>query len=189
MALADIQKKSAEERKREKRLVHTTNALGRDFLASKALKGKTKSYKDAAEYLAKSLLDYLFFEEEKELKELNEQHISHFMLFYAPNKLTLSAEVKEYSSEILTNFVDFLNTHGHIKNGELLSARIKEEKKTFLKSVPGTAGTRKPKSPATRKKTEPSRKTAKSKIEIKVGRNDPCPCGSGKKFKKCCGQK
>jgi uncharacterized protein YecA (UPF0149 family) len=21
---------------------------------------------------------------------------------------------------------------------------------------------------------------------VKVGRNDPCPCGSGKKFKKCC---
>jgi hypothetical protein len=24
--------------------------------------------------------------------------------------------------------------------------------------------------------------------EPKVGRNDPCPCGSGKKFKKCCGR-
>jgi hypothetical protein len=23
--------------------------------------------------------------------------------------------------------------------------------------------------------------------ELKVGRNEPCPCGSGKKFKKCCG--
>lgn len=23
---------------------------------------------------------------------------------------------------------------------------------------------------------------------VKVGRNDPCPCGSGKKFKKCCGR-
>ena len=23
--------------------------------------------------------------------------------------------------------------------------------------------------------------------EPKVGRNEPCPCGSGKKFKKCCG--
>jgi uncharacterized protein YecA (UPF0149 family) len=22
----------------------------------------------------------------------------------------------------------------------------------------------------------------------KVGRNDPCPCGSQKKFKKCCGK-
>jgi SEC-C motif-containing protein len=25
------------------------------------------------------------------------------------------------------------------------------------------------------------------RAEQKVGRNDPCPCGSGKKFKKCCG--
>lgn len=25
------------------------------------------------------------------------------------------------------------------------------------------------------------------RIEPKVGRNDPCPCGSGKKYKKCCG--
>jgi uncharacterized protein YecA (UPF0149 family) len=22
--------------------------------------------------------------------------------------------------------------------------------------------------------------------KIKVGRNDPCPCGSGQKYKKCC---
>ena len=25
-------------------------------------------------------------------------------------------------------------------------------------------------------------------ISVKVGKNDPCPCGSGKKYKKCCGQ-
>ncbi len=24
--------------------------------------------------------------------------------------------------------------------------------------------------------------------EHKAGRNDPCPCGSGKKYKKCCGK-
>ena len=23
---------------------------------------------------------------------------------------------------------------------------------------------------------------------LKIGRNDPCPCGSGKKYKKCCGK-
>lgn len=27
------------------------------------------------------------------------------------------------------------------------------------------------------------------RIEYKVGRNDPCPCGSGNKYKKCCGNK
>ncbi|MBP3381049.1 MAG: preprotein translocase subunit SecA, partial [Clostridia bacterium] len=32
-------------------------------------------------------------------------------------------------------------------------------------------------------KKQPVRKTAAQKI----GRNDPCPCGSGKKYKKCCG--
>ena len=25
-------------------------------------------------------------------------------------------------------------------------------------------------------------------VSNKVGRNDPCPCGSGKKYKKCCGR-
>lgn len=25
-------------------------------------------------------------------------------------------------------------------------------------------------------------------VENKTGRNDPCPCGSGKKYKKCCGK-
>ncbi len=32
-------------------------------------------------------------------------------------------------------------------------------------------------------KPQPVRRTSK-----KVGRNDPCPCGSGKKYKKCCGR-
>ena len=26
------------------------------------------------------------------------------------------------------------------------------------------------------------------KKDKKVGRNDPCPCGSGKKYKQCCGK-
>ncbi|MGE4505167.1 MAG: preprotein translocase subunit SecA, partial [Desulfovibrionaceae bacterium] len=35
-----------------------------------------------------------------------------------------------------------------------------------------------------------SEKPAKQPVvkEQKVGRNDPCPCGSGKKYKKCCGK-
>lgn len=34
--------------------------------------------------------------------------------------------------------------------------------------------------------TEPKRKTV-IRTAAKVGRNDPCPCGSGKKYKNCCG--
>ena len=34
----------------------------------------------------------------------------------------------------------------------------------------------------------PPPKAEPAKAEVKVGRNDPCPCGSGKKFKSCHGQ-
>lgn len=30
-------------------------------------------------------------------------------------------------------------------------------------------------------------KASKIAVSNKIGRNDPCPCGSGKKYKKCCG--
>lgn len=40
------------------------------------------------------------------------------------------------------------------------------------------------------KRTEITKAFKKSKTvvkEVRIGRNDPCPCGSGKKYKKCCG--
>ena len=34
----------------------------------------------------------------------------------------------------------------------------------------------------------PTQKPSPVRAQKKVGRNDPCPCGSGKKYKKCCGR-
>jgi preprotein translocase subunit SecA len=34
---------------------------------------------------------------------------------------------------------------------------------------------------------EGDKKKPVKRKEEKVGRNSPCPCGSGKKYKKCCG--
>lgn len=40
-----------------------------------------------------------------------------------------------------------------------------------------------------RKEIQKQYKDSKTvKNEVKIGRNDPCPCGSGKKYKKCCGK-
>ncbi|MFZ0135155.1 MAG: preprotein translocase subunit SecA [Desulfobacterales bacterium] len=35
---------------------------------------------------------------------------------------------------------------------------------------------------------EPQKKKPVKRADKKVGRNSPCPCGSGKKYKKCCGK-
>jgi preprotein translocase subunit SecA len=37
-------------------------------------------------------------------------------------------------------------------------------------------------------KQEKPREREKVPVGNKIGRNDPCPCGSGKKYKKCCGR-
>lgn len=36
--------------------------------------------------------------------------------------------------------------------------------------------------------TDAANRTVRKTAKEKVGRNDPCPCGSGKKYKKCCGR-
>jgi preprotein translocase subunit SecA len=36
--------------------------------------------------------------------------------------------------------------------------------------------------------TDPMGSDSSTYMGMKVGRNDPCPCGSGKKFKQCHGR-
>ena len=57
----------------------------------------------------------------------------------------------------------------------LLKSEIRQnlERKQIVKKV------------ITNESKETKRVTKKS---TKVGRNDPCPCGSGKKYKNCCGK-
>lgn len=72
------------------------------------------------------------------------------------------------------------------KNEELLaSGQIKQELDT-IKDISGWVCYR-PEPPRLKnKKKFPSIKTPVVSQSIKVGRNEPCPCGSGKKYKKCC---
>ena len=44
-------------------------------------------------------------------------------------------------------------------------------------------------SPERRKELYKEQKSSTTIVKPKkIGRNDPCPCGSGKKYKKCCGR-
>jgi hypothetical protein len=41
--------------------------------------------------------------------------------------------------------------------------------------------------PGTKQRAQASYEAEPLRTAVKVGRNDPCPCDSGKKYKKCCG--
>jgi len=50
------------------------------------------------------------------------------------------------------------------------------------------AGSQRRKGEATELRKEAKRGGVATRItKPKIGRNEPCPCGSGKKYKKCCG--
>ena len=76
----------------------------------------------------------------------------------------LRPEVPALCAALLTH----LESEGRLSNGRLLGAYVKALTPAYLEAASG-----KPK-PI----TNPG---------AKIGRNDPCPCGSGKKYKKCCG--
>ena len=69
-----------------------------------------------------------------------------------------------HALERLATWFDFNNTLPKIIDLELLN--------TYLNQYQGKT-----------RQTPPSKQQA---VSTKVGRNDPCPCGSGKKYKKCC---
>jgi len=53
--------------------------------------------------------------------------------------------------------------------------------------VPEQAVITSPRPSAPARRTAPRANPQTGKRKRKIGRNDPCPCGSGKKYKKCCG--
>jgi preprotein translocase subunit SecA len=76
-----------------------------------------------------------------------------------------------------------------VAQSERLEERAEAPSPAVLTAHDSSAGSfREPEQAAANSAGEPKH-AAKVPIRIgqKVGRNEPCPCGSGKKFKKCCG--
>ncbi len=68
------------------------------------------------------------------------------------------------------------------ENANVQQARVQAKPKEQIQTGRSEVGSNNSGEEQERPKSQPI------KAEVKVGRNDPCPCGSGKKFKNCHGQ-
>lgn len=119
-------------------------------------------------------------------------------------KTTIKELAKEYNStpEFIMGFVDGINDslnnqydlEAIDENTELvldidlekLYFNMLDAKADYLYNLPQWDGIF-----SEEKRKEIQKNYKESRIvrnEEKIGRNDPCPCGSGKKYKKCCGK-
>lgn len=69
---------------------------------------------------------------------------------------------------------------------DAMTAKIREDVCTFLINVKVEAPPEM--KPKEKEVTNTNEGTSQAKSNKVVGRNDPCPCGSGKKYKNCCGK-
>lgn len=82
--------------------------------------------------------------------------------------LAVPAGVRPHVPRLVEAFLGRLEADGRLADGRLLGKGIAASAPAYLEAASG--------------KPRPFRNPG-----TKLGRNDPCPCGSGQKYKKCCG--
>ena len=95
--------------------------------------------------------------------------------FQQLGRLALPPAVRDDVPEVIARCFEFLQDGGRLGEGYAWA----EEARRLVVGVSSP-----PKGDPARPKAAPIRNTP----QTSVGRNDPCPCGSGKKYKKCCHQ-
>jgi preprotein translocase subunit SecA len=77
---------------------------------------------------------------------------------------------------------------GHIPISEPEQVREGHERRGLDMSKLSTSKSESPSSSSRPDAPQEPRQVQPVRVEKRVGRNDPCPCGSGKKFKSCHGK-
>ena len=99
--------------------------------------------------------------------DLGEHEVAHALLDHVAG-LDLPAAAKPAIPNLVAAFLGDLEDVGRLSGGRSLAAQARALLPAFRDRATGRGPNL----------TRPG---------PKIGRNDPCPCGSGKKYKKCCG--
>ena len=138
-----------------------------DFCGSDAVRSFSSGTREYAPELLTTFLVAACEARDVELTDIAEVDLKPALLKLARLQVpeSVKAEVPALCGAILAD----LETQGRLGGGRILGAYVRALKDAFAEAASGRA---KPiKNPGSR-----------------IGRNDPCPCGSGKKYKKCCGK-
>ena len=117
------------------------------------------------------------------------------LLIASPHRDEIREEIERAFAEGLvdTGYIDLRSVKRHFETGkDRAFARLAmDPQNTFVDDtaheMAGWPCFQKPQRPAKTSVIEQFGKPAPVRSGSKVGRNEPCPCGSGRKYKKCCG--
>jgi preprotein translocase subunit SecA len=155
-------------------------------LLREAILGRMEELKAAAPQHYPEIVRYFMLEAlDKHWKEhlLNMDHLRDGIGLRGYGQKDPKQEYKREGFEMFQGMIGMLaeTTVRHLSRLQI-KAEVREEEFTHKEKASDLQyqGTQ----DGAEKKPQPKKRAAP-----KVGRNDPCPCGSGKKYKKCCGAK
>lgn len=141
------------------------------------------------------------------LEDIDTDLLEEYLMDFFPRKVTADEEFVRKVPDILILFFKFAGERGDIEEEELIDT-VESLRKEFIKAALDPRNFGPAKAFATAMLEAGVDIEDKDQVdafmamynqmlaqqmpikreEPKVGRNDPCPCGSGKKYKKCCGK-
>jgi hypothetical protein len=148
----------------------------KQFQASKhaAPLAKHKEYLDR---VLRLFLESVYIYHDTAPKELDASEFRAVVLDTLPRCFAGDEKYLAAVPEIVEAYVEYLKDEGGVDDQAGFEKVLAEMRKKFTKTA-------KKVKPADRLGQDEASQITKDPKE--VGRNDPCPCGSGKKYKKCC---
>lgn len=138
-----------------------------DFVGSDRLGLFPASVQEIAQGALETLLLAACGQRDVEPSALTQEDVKTALLEHVAS-LDIPSEAKPFVPSLCRAFLEDLQRQGRLGNGNTLGRYVGALKEAFLAATPG-------------------KPTTYRRAGSKIGRNDPCPCGSGKKFKKCHG--
>lgn len=186
-----------------------------EFQKSQYYEKLTEEQKEESEFVIMSFAEFMYSYHGLFPEEWDEDGLEECCLDTLPRKVCAEESYYKSISPVLSTFFEFLWERNLLKNAQRLIRRVKSIDEQIIKNAidPKNWGIAKSFMMAAKKagvdvtnEKEMEEFIALYNLLIegskgcddlnppvkyekpKIGRNEPCPCGSGKKYKKCCGR-
>lgn len=138
-----------------------------DFCAADAVRALSSGVREYAPEVLTHFLVAACEAQDRDLEDLEEPDLKPALLGLARLQVpqAIKAEFPALCGAMLTD----LESRGRLGGGRVLGAYVRALHGAFAEAISG--------------KTKPVTRPGS-----RISRNDPCPCGSGRKYKKCCGK-